>query len=98
MDVLDIIGPIMIVPSSSHTAGTVQIGRIARRLLGQDAVAAELALAGSESAIPADEVIEKETAEGGLSATPTGRALFEQVFGNHRQKDGHGCDSCRACQ
>lgn len=32
--VFDIIGPIMIGPSSSHTAGTVQIGRMARALFG----------------------------------------------------------------
>ena len=57
-------------------------------------VAAELALAGIRSAIPADEVIWtmkkvgdvmptalKETAEGGLAATPTGRKLHQQVFG-----------------
>lgn len=32
--VFDIIGPIMIGPSSSHTAGTVQIGRMARAVFG----------------------------------------------------------------
>lgn len=32
--VFDMIGPIMIGPSSSHTAGVVRIGRVARRLLG----------------------------------------------------------------
>lgn len=32
--VFDIIGPIMIGPSSSHTAGAVQIGRIANKLFG----------------------------------------------------------------
>lgn len=33
--VFDIIGPIMIGPSSSHTAGAVQIGRIANKLFGK---------------------------------------------------------------
>ena len=33
--VFDIIGPIMIGPSSSHTAGAVAIGRVARQVLGQ---------------------------------------------------------------
>ncbi len=32
--VFDIIGPIMIGPSSSHTAGAVQIGRVAREMFG----------------------------------------------------------------
>lgn len=32
--VFDIIGPVMIGPSSSHTAGAVRIGRLARKLFG----------------------------------------------------------------
>ncbi len=34
--IFDMIGPIMIGPSSSHTAGVVRIGRIARCLLGEE--------------------------------------------------------------
>lgn len=33
--IFDMIGPIMIGPSSSHTAGVVRIGRVARRILGE---------------------------------------------------------------
>lgn len=33
--VFDMIGPVMIGPSSSHTAGVVRIGRVARRILGE---------------------------------------------------------------
>ena len=33
--VFDMIGPVMIGPSSSHTAGVVRIGRVARRILGR---------------------------------------------------------------
>lgn len=33
--VFDIIGPIMVGPSSSHTAGAARIGRVARRLFGR---------------------------------------------------------------
>lgn len=36
MNVFDIIGPIMVGPSSSHTAGAVKIGRIVRALLGEE--------------------------------------------------------------
>ena len=92
-------------------AGLVEIPCIKRNASGVAGalVAAELALAGIESAIPADEVIWtmkkvgdsmssalKETAEGGLAATPTGRKLHEQVFGSP-QGGGLGCSGCRGC-
>ena len=32
--IFDMIGPVMIGPSSSHTAGVVRIGRVARRIMG----------------------------------------------------------------
>ncbi len=47
MNVYDIIGPEMIGPSSSHTAGAARIGRIAYMLLGQPAKRAEILLHGS---------------------------------------------------
>ena len=77
-------------------AGLVEIPCIKRNAMGtaNAFTAAELALAGRTSAIPVDEVIWamkkvgdsmavtlKETGEGGLAATPTGKALRQQVFG-----------------
>ena len=77
-------------------AGLVEIPCIKRNAAGVTTalMAAEMALAGIESAIPADEVILamkrvgdsmspafKETAEGGLADTMTGRRLCRQVFG-----------------
>ena len=47
MNVFDIIGPVMIGPSSSHTAGAARIGRIARQLLQDEPVAAQIVLYGS---------------------------------------------------
>lgn len=47
MNVFDIIGPVMIGPSSSHTAGAARIGRMARHLLGEPVVKAHVLLAGS---------------------------------------------------
>ncbi len=91
-------------------AGLVEIPCIKRNASGVAGafVAAELALAGIESAIPADEVIWamkkvgdamssslKETAEGGLAATPTGKKLHDQVFG--QEGSPAGCHSCRGC-
>ncbi|MCT8139788.1 L-serine ammonia-lyase, iron-sulfur-dependent, subunit beta [Anaerobacillus sp. CMMVII] len=45
--VFDIIGPIMIGPSSSHTAGAARIGRVARTLLGRQPTFAEISFYGS---------------------------------------------------
>ena len=91
-------------------AGLVEIPCIKRNASGVAGafVAAEMALAGIDSAIPADEVIWsmkrigdimsptlKETAEGGLAATPTGRKLHDQVFGPGEVLGG--CSGCAGC-
>ena len=47
MNVFDIIGPVMIGPSSSHTAGAARIGHIARQLLQEEPAAAQIVLYGS---------------------------------------------------
>lgn len=47
MDLFDIIGPVMIGPSSSHTAGAARIGRAARHLLGEMPKKARIGLYGS---------------------------------------------------
>ena len=49
MNVFDIIGPIMIGPSSSHTAGAARIGRVAAILLGEELANAQILLHGSFS-------------------------------------------------
>lgn len=47
LQVFDIIGPIMIGPSSSHTAGAVRIGKYARSILGSVPVSALIRFSGS---------------------------------------------------
>ena len=47
LQVFDIIGPIMIGPSSSHTAGAVRIGKYARSVLGKTPVKAVVRFSGS---------------------------------------------------
>ena len=47
LDIFEILGPIMVGPSSSHTAGAVRIGRMARTLLGEPPVKADIGLYGS---------------------------------------------------
>lgn len=77
-------------------AGLVEVPCVKRNVIGAvDAVsAADMALAGIESRIPVDEVIDamgevgrrlpvelRETALGGLAATPTGRAVKKHMQG-----------------
>ena len=51
MNLFDILGPVMVGPSSSHTAGAVRIGRMARRLLGEGTPRlAKITLSGSFAA------------------------------------------------
>lgn len=81
-------------------AGLVEVPCVKRNAMAaaQAMVAIDLALAGVESVIPADEVIEavaqvgralpaslRETAQGGLAATPTARQIEKRVLG--RQPD-----------
>ncbi len=42
MNVFDILGPVMIGPSSSHTAGAARIGLVTRALLGKTPVKAHI--------------------------------------------------------
>ncbi len=45
--VFDIIGPVMIGPSSSHTAGAVRLGRLARAIFGEEIASVDITLHGS---------------------------------------------------
>ncbi|COO42719.1 L-serine dehydratase%2C alpha subunit [Streptococcus pneumoniae] len=77
-------------------AGLVEVPCVKRNAMGASFafIAADMALAGIESKIPVDEVIDamyqvgasmptafRETAEGGLATTPTGRRLQKEIFG-----------------
>ncbi|WP_102027339.1 L-serine ammonia-lyase, iron-sulfur-dependent, subunit alpha [Salirhabdus sp. Marseille-P4669] len=77
-------------------AGLVEVPCVKRNAMGasQAIVSADMALAGVTSRIPCDEVIDamfkigqsmpsalKETALGGLAATPTGKSLAEMIYG-----------------
>ncbi|MCC3371553.1 L-serine ammonia-lyase, iron-sulfur-dependent, subunit alpha [Cohnella sp. REN36] len=80
-------------------AGLVEVPCIVRNGMGavNALAAADLALAGVRSAIPADEVVGamrdigaampetlRETGKGGLAATPTGQRIAEALFGEER--------------
>ena len=50
MNIFDILGPVMIGPSSSHTAGAARMGYMARRLLGEEPVNVHIGMYGSFAA------------------------------------------------
>lgn len=47
MNIFDIIGPVMVGPSSSHTAGAVRIGNVSRKLMMESVAKAEIYFHGS---------------------------------------------------
>lgn len=47
MNLFDVVGPVMVGPSSSHTAGAVRIGNVSRKLLGDEIKEARIGLHGS---------------------------------------------------
>ncbi|QDP40141.1 L-serine ammonia-lyase, iron-sulfur-dependent, subunit alpha [Radiobacillus deserti] len=83
-------------------AGLVEVPCVKRNAAGASnaIVSADMALAGVTSRIPCDEVIGamyrigksmpsalRETAEGGLAATPTGRAIASRIYGIPVEKE-----------
>ena len=70
MNIFDIMGPIMVGPSSSHTAGAVRIGLITRRLLGAQPVEAQLLLHGSFAATGAGHGTDRALVAGLLGMAP----------------------------
>jgi len=49
MNLFDIIGPVMIGPSSSHTAGAARLGKLARNIFGEEFNKADITLYNSFS-------------------------------------------------
>lgn len=70
MNLFDLLGPVMVGPSSSHTAGAVRIGRIARALLGEEPARAELKLHGSFASTGAGHGTPQALIAGLLGLTP----------------------------
>lgn len=50
MSIFDVLGPVMIGPSSSHTAGAARIGKMGRQILGEEPTAIGLRFYGSLAA------------------------------------------------
>ena len=71
MDLFDLIGPVMVGPSSSHTAGAARIGQTARLLLGEEVVAADVGLHGSFAKTYHGHGTDRAIARSGASASPS---------------------------
>lgn len=100
MNLFDILGPIMVGPSSSHTAGAVRIGNMARSLLGQPPIRATLLLHGSFASTGEGHGTHQALIAGLLglapddSRVPDSFALAEQAglsftFGTCNLRDAH---------
>ena len=75
LNIFDIMGPVMVGPSSSHTAGAVRIGRVARHLLGSLPVKAEILFHGSFAATGAGHGTDKAIVAGLLDMEPDDIAI-----------------------
>lgn len=100
MNIFDIIGPVMVGPSSSHTAGAVRIGFVSRKLLGEPVKQAELLLYGSFLATGKGHGTDRALVAGLLGMLPDDervpyafeeakKAGMEFVFGEANLKEAH---------
>ena len=100
MDLFDIVGPIMVGPSSSHTAGAVRMGYVAGKLLGEPIKKAEILLYGSFLATGEGHGTKKAIVAGLLGMQPDDYEIadsfeiaqkrgIEIIFGEARLEDAH---------
>lgn len=79
LNVFDIVGPVMIGPSSSHTAGAARIGLVARKLLGAQPATAEILLHGSFAKTYRGHGTDKALAAGILGIQPDDMRLRDSL-------------------
>lgn len=100
MSIFDVIGPVMVGPSSSHTAGAVRIGYISRKLLGENIVKADIRLYGSFLATGKGHGTRKAVVAGLLGMKPDDMRIpdsldiaasqgMEVTFGEAQLKEAH---------
>lgn len=100
MNLFDIVGPVMVGPSSSHTAGACRIGYVARKLLAEPVSEAEILLYGSFLATGKGHGTTYAIVAGLLGMTPDDSRIPESFelareagmqlsFGEADLKDGH---------
>lgn len=100
MNIFDIVGPVMVGPSSSHTAGAVKIGYVSRKLLAEPVKKAEILLYGSFLATGKGHGTQKALVAGLLGMKPDDSRIpdslnlaqeagMEITFGEAALKDAH---------
>lgn len=100
MNIFDVIGPVMVGPSSSHTAGAVRIGYISRKLLGEKPAVADIRLYGSFLATGKGHGTRKALVAGLLGMKPDDMRIpdsfdiasqegMEVTFGEAQLKEAH---------
>ena len=100
MNIFDIVGPVMVGPSSSHTAGAVRIGFVSRKLLGEPIKSVQLLLYGSFLATGKGHGTDRALVAGLLGMQPDDervpfafeeakKAGMEFVFGEANLKEAH---------
>jgi L-serine dehydratase len=100
MNIFDIIGPVMVGPSSSHTAGAVKIGLISGKLLGEPIQKANIELYGSFLATGKGHGTQKALVAGLMGMQPDDTRIphslelaseqgLQIVFGEAVLKDAH---------
>ncbi|WP_178841224.1 L-serine ammonia-lyase, iron-sulfur-dependent subunit beta [uncultured Treponema sp.] len=100
MNIFDIVGPVMVGPSSSHTAGAVKIGYTSRKLLAEPVQKAEILLYGSFLATGIGHGTDRAIVAGLLGMLPDNpeiprsfelakKAGMEFTFGEAKLKNAH---------
>ena len=78
--IFDIIGPIMIGPSSSHTAGAARLGKVARSIAGEKLKKVQFLLHGSFSKTYKGHGTDKALVAGILGFEPSDERLRDSLF------------------
>lgn len=100
MNLFDIVGPVMVGPSSSHTAGAVRIGYVAGKLLAEPVAKAEILLYGSFLATGKGHGTRQAITAGLLGMAPDDERIpdsirlaeeagMEITFGEAKIREGH---------
>ena len=79
MRIFDIMGPVMVGPSSSHTAGACRMGLMARAVLGEEPAVAEIRLHGSFAATGRGHGTDRAIVAGVLGMLPHDPRLREAL-------------------
>ena len=79
MSIFEIIGPVMVGPSSSHTAGADKIGLITAKLLGEKPVKAVITLSGSFAATGKGHGTDRAIIAGLLDMKPDDKRIPESL-------------------